>query len=89
MRLLLHICCAPDAVVPFRVLKNEPWEEVIGYFYGSNIHPADEFRRRADALKFLSERCEVDVLSAPYEPEEWFAAASHLAGEPERGDGRL
>ena len=85
MILLLHVCCAPDATVPFQVLKSEPWEKVVGYFYGSNIHPADEFRRRADALKHLSERYEVDVLSHPYEPDDWFAAASHLADEPERG----
>ena len=84
-RLLLHVCCAPDATLPFEVLKNEPWEEVVGYFYGSNIHPEDEYRRRADALKFLSERGDVKILPRPYEPEEWFAAASHLADEPECG----
>jgi len=86
MRLLVHVCCAPDAAVPFQVLKNEQWEEVAGYFYGSNIHPEDEFRRRAEALKFLAERYEVNVLSRPYDPEEWFAAASHLADEPEGGE---
>ena len=86
MRLLLHICCAPDATVPFGILKNEPWEEITGYFYGSNIHPDDEYRRRADALKFLSGHCEVRILSRPYEPDEWFAAASRLAGEPEGGE---
>ena len=85
MLLLLHVCCAPDAAFPFQVLKNEPWEEVVGYFYGSNIHPADEYCRRRDALEYLSGRCKVNVLSHPYEPDGWFAAASCLADEPERG----
>jgi len=89
MKLLLHVCCAPDAAAPFEVLKNaekKPWEEIVGYFYGSNIHPADEFIRRADALKFLSMRCGIKILPRPYEPDEWFAAVSHLTDEPERGE---
>ena len=86
MRLFLHVCCAPDATAPFEILKNEPWEEVTGYFYGSNIHPEDEYRRRADSLKFLSEHYEVNILSRPYNTDSWFAAASHLADEPERGE---
>jgi predicted adenine nucleotide alpha hydrolase (AANH) superfamily ATPase len=86
MKLLLHVCCAPDATWPLQVLKDESqWEEVVGYFYGSNIHPADEFRRRAEAVNFLSEQCQVKVLTRPYAPEEWFVEASPLAHEPERG----
>jgi len=85
MKLLLHVCCAPDAAAPFEVLKNESWEEVVGYFYGSNIHPADEFLHRAGAIKSLSAHSGVNVLFRPYEPGEWFAAVSHLPDEPERG----
>jgi predicted adenine nucleotide alpha hydrolase (AANH) superfamily ATPase len=84
-RLLLHVCCAPDATVPFRDLKAEDWDEILGYFYGSNIHPEEEYRRRAETLDFLSEREGVSVSMRPYEPEEWFVHASPLAGEPERG----
>jgi len=86
MRLFLHICCAPDAAAPLEILKNELWEEITGYFYGSNIHPADEFSRRADALKILSVHSGINILFRPYEPNEWFSAASHLADAPERGE---
>jgi len=89
MKLFLHVCCAPDAAAPFEALQNvekESWKEVVGYFYGSNIHPADEFHRRADALKSLSGHSGVNILFRPYQPGEWFAAASHLADEPERGE---
>jgi hypothetical protein len=80
-RCLLHVCCAPDAAVPFRDMKAEGWD-ILGYFYGSNIHPEDEYRRRAGALEFLARAEGVEVLSRPYEPEEWFARASGLADEP-------
>jgi predicted adenine nucleotide alpha hydrolase (AANH) superfamily ATPase len=66
-------------------LKTEDWGEVFGYFYGSNVHPEEEYRRRAEALDFLSEHEGVDVFMRPYDPEEWLARVSPLADEPERG----
>jgi predicted adenine nucleotide alpha hydrolase (AANH) superfamily ATPase len=85
-RLMLHVCCAPDATVPFRDLKSEDWSEILGYFYGSNIHPEEEYRRRAETLAFLSEGEGVAVCLRPYDPEEWFARAAPLAEEPEGGE---
>jgi predicted adenine nucleotide alpha hydrolase (AANH) superfamily ATPase len=84
-RLLLHICCAPDAAVPFRDLKAEGWDDIAGYFYGSNIHPREEYSLRAEALEFLAEREGVFVLMEPYEPDAWRALADPLAEEPEGG----
>jgi len=84
-RLLLHICCAPDATVPLRDLKAEGWGEIAGYFYGSNIHPREEYLLRADALKFLAEREGVFVLMDSWDPDGWLALASPLADEPEGG----
>jgi predicted adenine nucleotide alpha hydrolase (AANH) superfamily ATPase len=82
--LLLHICCAPDATVPIRDLKAEGWT-VTGCFYGSNIHPETEYRRRAEALCFLAEQEGIPVVMRPYAPEQWLAQVSHLAEEPEGG----
>ncbi|MEA3508015.1 MAG: epoxyqueuosine reductase QueH, partial [Synergistota bacterium] len=42
---MLHICCAPDATVPWPALLEEGWD-VTGLFYGSNIHPREEYSRR-------------------------------------------
>lgn len=50
MKLLLHICCAPCAIYPYEVLR-EAGHEVRGFFYNPNIHPYQEFARRAAALK--------------------------------------
>jgi predicted adenine nucleotide alpha hydrolase (AANH) superfamily ATPase len=50
MKLLLHICCAPCAIYPHQVLR-EAGHEVRGFFYNPNIHPYQEFARRAATLK--------------------------------------
>lgn len=81
---LLHICCAPDAIIPWRVLVDEGLD-VVGYFYGSNIHPADEYSKRREAVEKLASEIGGSVIFAPYEPEAWFERTRHLAEEPEGG----
>lgn len=52
MKLLLHMCCAPCAVFPVSVLKEENIT-LEGLFYNPNIHPLEEFnRRRENVIKF-------------------------------------
>lgn len=82
--MLLHICCAPDATVPLLDLKAEGWE-VVGYFYGSNIHPQDEYLKRADAVEALAGHEKTSVSMRPYDPNEWLDRTAFLADEPERG----
>ncbi|MDR1243379.1 MAG: epoxyqueuosine reductase QueH [Deltaproteobacteria bacterium] len=49
MRVLLHICCGPCAIMPVRRLLDEG-HEVHGFFFNPNIHPLAEYlRRRAGA----------------------------------------
>lgn len=84
LRVLLHVCCAPDATVPWADLPGEGYE-VVPYWYGNNIHPAAEEKRRRDTLAALSLRMCGTVLWEEYMPETWLEAASHLADEPERG----
>jgi hypothetical protein len=50
MKLLLHICCAPCAIYPLQVLREEGME-VHGFFYNPNIHPYQEFQLRLLALQ--------------------------------------
>ncbi len=50
VKILLHICCAPCAIYPHKVLR-DAGHEVQGFFYNPNIHPYQEFARRAAALK--------------------------------------
>jgi len=50
MKVLLHICCAPCAIYPVKVLR-EKGMEVFGFFYNPNIHPFTEYRRRLEAVR--------------------------------------
>ena len=83
-RMMLHICCAPDATVPMRELRAEGWE-VSGFFYGSNIHPQEEYLRRLAALHTLRDCESVPVVEAPYLPRGWFDRMAGLMEEPEGG----
>lgn len=49
MKLLLHTCCGPCTIYPVRILREQQYE-VMGFFYGSNIHPYTECIRRRDTL---------------------------------------
>ena len=84
-RAALHLCCAPDATVPWPVLREEGYD-VAGFFYGSNIHPRGEWLARAEAVRklasVLSGECEV----TPYEPDAWFDLTRGYESAPEGGD---
>ncbi|MBP7402225.1 MAG: epoxyqueuosine reductase QueH [Clostridia bacterium] len=51
--LLVHICCAPCAEYPLKVLAEEPFD-LHGFYYNPNIHPAEEWRRRMEGVRFLT-----------------------------------
>lgn len=61
MKILLHICCAPCAVYPHRTLR-EAGHAVRGFFFNPNIHPYQEFTRRAAALREYAEKAEMPVI---------------------------
>ncbi len=59
MKLLLHICCAPCAIYPKRILEKS--FKVTGFFYNPNIHPSHEYIRRKDTVKEFSEKYSFEV----------------------------
>lgn len=82
--LLLHVCCAPDATVPWARLRDEGYS-VVPYWYGANIFPRDEERRRKSALHTLCGRMGRAPVVEGGAPSLWEEATKHLAGEPEGG----
>ena len=84
-KLLLHICCAPDATVPLPSLQDSEGYDVTGYFYGNNIHPESEWLKRLDAVNRLSKILDCNVTSTVYDPDSWLSCVSHLRDEPEGG----
>ncbi|WP_448874382.1 epoxyqueuosine reductase QueH [Desulfobulbus propionicus] len=60
MRILLHLCCGPCTIYPLARLRGQG-HEVTGLFFNPNIHPFQEFRRRIDAVRQLSELVDFPV----------------------------
>ncbi|MDI9569996.1 MAG: epoxyqueuosine reductase QueH [Pseudomonadota bacterium] len=69
MTILLHICCAPCAIHPLRVLREEGFH-ITGLYYNPNIHPYREYLRRWEALDGFAREERLEVAAAPvYELE--------------------
>ena len=83
-KILLHICCAPDGSVPVPDLISEGWD-VVGFFYGSNIHPYDEYVKRLEAVNRLISHNAVKCEIPSYSPDEWLKNVKGLELEPEGG----
>jgi len=72
MKTLLHICCAPCAIYPLRILQ-EKGDEVYGLFYNPNIHPYTEYKKRYDALEKYAGDVGLKIISSDdYPMEEFF-----------------
>ncbi len=82
--LLLHVCCGPDATIPWPELTDEGYH-VTAFFYGGNIHPMDEFIRRLEAVQTVHANADGRLLSSVYAPEPWLSAVQGLEDEPEGG----
>ena len=61
MRLLLHACCAPCAIYPIEMLRNEG-VDVMGFFYRHNIHPYTECLKRQETLTAFAESIDFKVI---------------------------
>ena len=61
MKILLHICCAPCAIFPVRLLREKDME-VMGYFYTHNIHPYSECLKRKETLKGYADCIDLSVI---------------------------
>ena len=83
MKLLIHICCAPDATMGIERLTDRGQAE--GFFYNPNIHPEAEYLRRLNAMKTLSAATGFKFIEGPYDPAPWHDAVRGLEKEPEKG----
>jgi predicted adenine nucleotide alpha hydrolase (AANH) superfamily ATPase len=84
-KILLNVCCAPDATHTINALREAGYEPVT-YFYNPNIHPEEEYMARfADMEKLAKETGAENVKNVPYDVKEWHALCEPLKDEPERG----
>lgn len=68
---LLHICCAPCAIYPLKVLRKEG-KDVQGLFYNPNIHPYLEYKRRLDTLTAYADQTGLEIIREETYPFEDF-----------------
>jgi len=81
--ILVDICCGPCATHVVEVLRGS--YDVTGLFYGSNIHPADEYARRRSSVEQFASESGLEVVYDDYDPDNWLRAVIGLENEPEGG----
>ncbi len=80
MKILMHMCCAPCAVFPVRLLRDAGMD-VTGFFFNHNIHPYQEYRRRLDTVSDYARQENLQVIIVDdYRLEEFLG---NVAGKPE------
>lgn len=64
-KLLLHICCAPCAIIPVQHFAEE--YDITLLYYNPNIHPYKEYLDRLDSVKLLADENQLPLLVETYE----------------------
>ncbi|RJP79932.1 MAG: hypothetical protein C4524_04415 [Candidatus Zixiibacteriota bacterium] len=84
MKLLLHVCCAPDATIAPERLAGRG--DVRLFFDNPNIQPLEEYSRRLHAFMKLVCATGMDYRIGLYDPETWFEAVRGHEADPEKGE---
>ncbi|RMH02359.1 MAG: aminopeptidase, partial [Aquificota bacterium] len=86
MKILVHICCAPDALYFLKRLREDyPNAHMVGFFYDPNIHPYEEYRLRLIETQRTCRELGIELYEGEYDPERWLSAVKGYEEEPERG----
>lgn len=83
-KLLLHVCCGVCSAYIPEILT--PDYDVTMYYENSNIYPADEFKRRADAARSIAQTYGAVFIEAPQDQDAWNLAVAGHAQDPENGE---
>lgn len=81
-KVLVHICCWPDATVPLMDLKKD--HEVIAFWYDPNIQPKAEYDKRLEAFIKVCEIEWVEWIEWEYDVKNFFKQIKWLEHTPER-----
>lgn len=84
MKLLLHICCAPCGIYPFKELLKNPDTQVKGFYFNPNIHPREEYLRRRSAVEAYSRDNNLEVIYPDYDPDYFFRKIADSKETPAR-----
>ncbi len=81
-KLLLHICCWPDATVPIMDLKDE--YDILCFWYDPNIQPKKEYNKRLKEFKKVCKIEKVDYIEWPYDVDNFLESIKWLENTPEK-----
>ncbi|MFC1905540.1 epoxyqueuosine reductase QueH [Chloroflexota bacterium] len=84
MKIVLHVCCGVCAAGVVKTLTEEGYQ-VTGYFYNPNIHPEQEYFKRLEAARRVSQELHFPLEIALYNPDDWLKETEHLEQEAEGG----
>ncbi|RMH80548.1 MAG: aminopeptidase [Acidobacteria bacterium] len=86
MKILVHICCAPDALYFLKRLREDhPKAHIVGFFYDPNIHPYEEYKLRLVETERACKELGIELYEGEYDLEGWLHAVRGYEEEPERG----
>ncbi len=81
MNLLLHVCCGPCLIYPYRVLSGRDIR-LTGLFYNPNIHPWREYEKRRETLRqYVSQVGMASVFSETYDMEAFLRGVAFSEGK--------
>jgi predicted adenine nucleotide alpha hydrolase (AANH) superfamily ATPase len=81
--MLVHICCAPDALYVMDLLKEGYLAK--GYFYNPNIHPLEEYRIRLEETRKVAGMLNFELFEEEYDKDRWLEMTLKFKDEPEKG----
>ncbi len=82
-RMLVHICCAPDALYVMDILKDD--YDVSGLFYNPNIFPQSEYALRLKETKKVAQILYFPLIEGTYDDKQWSDITQKFRDEPEKG----
>lgn len=83
-KLIVHICCGPDAV--FSMFLVSKGYDATGYFYNPCIHPKEEYIQRLEQLNKIKGEYSFRWKEGPYDVDRWFNIVKGLEDIPEGGE---
>ncbi len=81
-KLLLHVCCWPDATVPIMDLKDK--YDLTCFWYDPNIQPKSEYEKRFKEFVKVCEIEKVPYIKGEYDVENFLTEIKWLENTPEK-----
>lgn len=81
-KLLIHVCCGPDATIPIVDLKEK--YDIVCFWYDPNIQPKQEYQKRLEAFIKVCEIEDIPYIEGEYDVPNFFRAIKGLEHTPEK-----